>query len=108
MSNKIEELLIQHEWEIKWAENFEEILPYSKANDYNSIFREDMFLAEKQIGENHYIIDIGAYGRKKVLKMYLIKNQNWENPLIVFRFSNFIDLYNKIKSLLQENDKIWR
>lgn len=98
MTNKIDALLIQHKWKISWSENFEELMPYSDIND--TIFREDMFSSEKQIGENHYVIDIGAYGEHKRLKLYLIKNQNWEKPILVFKFSTFKNLYAKIIEIL--------
>ena len=100
MQNKIEVLLMNHDWEILWSENFEALLPYHSSKRYLS--DEDMFAARKQIKQDEYVIDIGAYGlAKKKLRLVLIKNQNWEKSEITFEFSTFENLYVKINDILK-------
>ena len=66
-------------------------------NDFKYL-REDMLQVEYPDG---IILDVGWYGKKKGFIIYVIKNNDWENPVIESRVSDIGRLKKEIEATIE-------
>jgi len=76
------EINLNPNWKVEFC-RFENIEPFLPNGERNYEVSEDLFQASLE--KKGLVIDIGFYG--KIYKVYLIKEQNWETPIVEKAFS---------------------
>jgi hypothetical protein len=104
MAYKLQSLRIPSGWKVSWN-TFTEFDPLeiTGADDENWwLFDED--LLQLECSHKNLILDLGWYGGKNLITgnygLYLIQNQDWENPLLKFLSKNKDEIVSKIESVL--------
>jgi hypothetical protein len=105
MKNKLQPLRVPTGWHVSYN-TFTELDPQDLSENAEDWWELNEDLLQLHYSPKKLTLDLGWYGGNSLssgfFRVYLIQNQDWENPLTEYTTQNKEEIISKIEKLLYE------